>query len=165
MLPITILTAQKFAALLTTSSAIETQVASLSASSGVNVPIIPASHVYLSSAPAGMAELQQQLGYPRISVFSTKLKNTQAEKFRSLSGSVTVTAEIAATGDLLADVDTWIHFYVEAITAILRQNRGDWGDGVFFSGAFDIDVQPPKPGASGFLQLARVNFDVGVSRN
>jgi len=165
MLPTTMLAAQKLAGLLTTASAIEDQITSMSAESGIDIPVIATSQVFLSSAPAGMAELQQELGYPRISVFSTKVKNTQLEKFRSLSGSVTVTAEIAATADLLSDVDTWIHFYVEAITNVLRENRGDWGDGVFYSGAYEVDVQPPKAGASGFLQIARINFEVGVSRN
>lgn len=165
MLPTSILAAKKLAALLTNASAIQGEISSISAESGIEVPVIPASQVYLSSAPAGMAELQQELGYPRVSVFSTRVKNTQVEKFRSLSGSVTVTAEIAATADLLSDVDTWIHFYVEAITNILRENRGDWNDGVFYSGAYEVDIQPPKPGASGFLQIARVNFEVGVSRN
>jgi hypothetical protein len=165
MLPTSIHTAQKLAALLTNASAIENEISSMSAENGIDVPVIVSSQVYVSSAPAGMAELQQELGYPRVSVFSTRVKNTQLEKFRSLSGSVTVTAEIAATADLLSDVDLWIHFYVEAITNILRENRGDWGDGVFYSGAYEVDIQPPKPGASGFLQLARVNFEVGVSRN
>lgn len=165
MLPITLLAAHKLAALLTTSSAISAAISAMAAENGIDIPVISADQVFLSSAPASMAELQQELGYPRISVFSTKARNTQFEKFRTLSGTITVSAEIAATADLLSDVDTWIHFYIEAITSILRENRGDWGDGVFYSGAYDVDVQPPKPGASGFLQLARINFEVGVSRN
>lgn len=165
MLPITILAARKLADLLANSSALETQITSMSAASGMTIPLITADQVFVSSAPAGMADLQQELGYPRISIFSTKLKNTQVERFRSLSGAVTVSAEIAATADLLSDVDLWIHFYIEAITNILRENRGDWGDGVFYSGAYEVDVHPPKTGASGFLQLARVSFEVGISRN
>lgn len=165
MLPITISSAQNLVSLLSTGAAIETEVTALASESGIAVPVIPASQVYVSSAPAGLADLQQELGYPRVSVYSSKLKNTQIEKFRSISGSVTVTAEIAATGDLLTDVDLWIHFYVEAITTILQQNRGDWGDGLFYSGVYEVEVQAPKPGGSGFLQLARVNFEVGVSRN
>jgi hypothetical protein len=47
----------------------------------------------------------------------------------------------------------------------LRENRGDWGNGIFYSGAYDVAVQPPTTGGSGFLQLARVNLDVGVSQN
>ena len=165
MLPTTILAAKKLAALLTTSSAIQHQISSMSAENGVDIPLIGPDQVFLSSAPADMADLQQELGYPRISVFSTKVKNTQIEKFRTLSGTVIVSAEIAATADLLSDVDTWIHYYVEAITNILRENRGDWGDGIFYSGAYDVDVQAPKTGAGGFLQIARINFEVGVSRN
>lgn len=165
MLPTTILAAQKLAALLTTSSAISAELSAMTAETGIDIPAISAEQVFLSSAPANMAELQQELGYPRISVFSSRVRNTQIEKFRTLSGSITVSAEIAATADLLSDVDTWIHFYVEAITSILRENRGDWGDGVFYSGAYEVDVQPPKAGASGFLQIARINFEVGVSRN
>jgi hypothetical protein len=165
MLPTTILAAQKTAALLRNSSGIEDQIRSMAGSSGIEIPLITADQVFVSSAPAGMAVLQQDLGYPRVAVFSTKVKNTQMEKFRTLSGTVTVTAEIAATANLLSDVDTWIHYYVEAITNILRGNRGDWDDGVFYSGAYEVDVQTPKTGASGFLQLARINFEVGISHN
>jgi hypothetical protein len=164
-MPLTILTAQYLVALLTTAAAIETEVSSLSAESGIAVPIIPATQVYLSSAPAAMADLQQQLGYPRITVYSSKVSNTQIEKFRTLSGTVTVTAEINATDDLVNNVDTYIHFYVEAVTNILRENRGDWGNGIYYSGAYDVAVQPPTTGGSGFLQLARVSIEVGVSQN
>lgn len=165
MFPTTLMAAQKLAALLTTSSAISAAIGAMAADSGIDIPVISAEQVFLSSAPASMAELQQELGYPRVSVFSTRVRNTQMEKFRALSGTITVSAEIAATADLLSDVDTWIHFYIEAITSILRESRGDWGDGVFYSGAYDVDVQAPKAGASGFLQLARINLEVGVSRN
>ena len=72
---------------------------------------------------------------------------------------------IAATSDLLAQVDQWIHFYVEAVSTILQENRGDWGDGLFYSGAYEVEVKPPQAGGSGFLQVARVSCELGVSRN
>lgn len=165
MAPLTILSSQTLVTLLTQGSAIESAVSTLGAGSGVAVPVIPTSQVYLSSAPAAMADFQQQLGYPRITVYSAKVSNTQVEKFRTLSGTVTVTAEVTATADLVTDVDTYVHFYVEAITSILRANRGDWGNGLFYSGTYDVAVQPPTTGGSGFLQLARITLDVGVSQN
>lgn len=165
MLPITLLAAQKLADLLTTGAAIEAAVTALATDNGVVVPILPASQVYVSSSPVTMAELLEELAYPKVSVFSSKLINSQVEKFRSLSGSINVTAEIAATGDLVAGVDQWIHYYAEAVSNILRQNRGDWGDGVFFSGAYEIDVLPPRAGAGGYIQIAHVNCSVDVSRN
>jgi len=165
MTPLTILAAQTLVTLLTSNAAIENEVTGLAAASGISVPAIPSNQVYLSSAPAAMADLQQQLGYPRITVYSAKVSNTQIEKFRTLSGTVSVTAEITGTADLVSDVDTYIHFYIEAVTNILRENRGDWGNGLFYSGAYDVTVQPPTTGGSGFLQLAKVNLDVGVSLN
>jgi hypothetical protein len=163
--PITISAAQKTVELLTDDSALATELAEISNGSLIEIPAIPDGQVYLSSASLSMAELQQELGYPRVAVASTRLRNTQAEKFRSLSGTATVIAEVAATGDMVIVVDTAIHFYVEAITNILRRNRGDWGDGVFYSGGYDVDIQAPQAGGSGFLQTARVTFDVGVSRD
>lgn len=165
MPPLTILAAQTLVTLLTGNAAIENEVVELAAAGGISVPVIPSNQVYLSSAPAAMADLQQQLGYPRITVYSAKVSNTQVEKFRTLSGTVSVTSEITATADLVSDVDTYIHFYIEAVTNILRENRGDWGNGLFYSGAYDVTVQPPTTGGSGFLQLAKVNLDVGVSLN
>lgn len=165
MLPITLLAAQKMADLLTAAAAIETEVNSLSADNGVTLPILPASQVYVSSSPVTMAELLEELAYPRVSVFSSKLVNSQVEKFRSLSGTVAITAEIVATADLVSDLDLWIHYYAEAVSNILRRNSGDWGDGVFFPGAYEIGVQPPRAGAGGYIQIAHVNCSAGVSRN
>lgn len=165
MQPITISAAQKTVALLKDGSALASELAEITNGAAVEIAAIPDEQIYASSASLAMAELQQELGYPRVAVASTRFRNTQQEKFRSVSGTVTVTAEIAATGDLLTNVDTSIHFYVEAIANLLRRNRGDWGDGIFFSGGYDVDIQAPKAGGSGFLQTARVSFDVGVSRD
>jgi hypothetical protein len=165
MLPITLLAPQKLADLLTVNAAIESEVNSLAADSGISLPVLPASQVYVSSSPIGMAELLEELAFPRVSVFSSKLINSQVEKFRSLSGSIAITAEIVATADFVAEADQWIHYYAEAVSNILRNSRGDWGDGIFFSGAYDIDVQPPRAGAAGYIQVAHVSCSVNVSRN
>ena len=165
MIPMTIAAAQKAWTLLTATDAMSAQVSALATSAGIAVPAIPADQVYVSSASTGMAELEQEPGYPRVALWSSRLKNTQIEKFRSVSGTVTVTAEIAATAELIGDVDTWIHYYVEALTTVLSNNRGDWGEGAFYGGGFDVEILPPKTGGTGFLQIARINFDVGVGRN
>ena len=165
MLPLTMLTAQKTADLLTRMNAIEAEVNLLAVQTGQSVPTLKSSQVFVTSTPAAMADLQQQLGYPRISIYSNRIKNQQLEKFRSLSGTATVIAEIGVTADLVDQVDLWIHFYVEAVANILRRNTGDWGDGVFFSGTYDVEMQVPKTGASGFLQTAKVTCELNISRN
>ncbi|MFL6463805.1 MAG: hypothetical protein ACJ73N_05280 [Bryobacteraceae bacterium] len=106
-----------------------------------------------------------QFTYPRVCLYTSGVKNTQMEKFRSLSGSLTAVADVWASGNLVGDTDQWIHFYVEAITNILRKSVGDWGDGIFFPGVYDVQFQPPKVGGLGFAQIARISFNLNVSRN
>ena len=165
MLPLTLLAAQKLSGLLTNASALQQAVDDLANACGVNVPTITSAQVVLSSASADIADLNLQLTYPRICVYSSALKNAQTEKFRSFSGSVTITTEVFASGNLVSDTDQWIHFYVEGITQILRQNFGDWGNGMFFSGVYDVQLQAPKVGGFGYVESAKVTCSINVSLN
>jgi hypothetical protein len=165
MLPLTMLAARKFSDLLTAGNALQEQITEAAISSNMNVPVITAAQVLLNSASSPIGDSNIQLMYPRICLYSSGVKNTQIEKFRSLSGTVAVTAEIWASGNLVTDTDQWIHFYIEAATNILRENIGDWGDGVFFSGVYDVQFQPPKAGGLGFVQSASITCNLNVSRN
>lgn len=165
MLPLTILAAQKVSELLTNGNALEQQINAVAATSNLTLPAITSRGVVLSSASAEICDKDFQLTYPRICLYSTAVKNTHIEKFRSLSGTVSVTAEVWASANLLQDTDQWIHFYVEAMTNILRQSIGDWGDGIFFSGVYDVQFQPPKVGGFGYVESAKVTCSVNVSRN
>lgn len=164
-LPITLLAAQKMFNLLTTGNELEQQISSLALDSNVNVPGIPAAQIVLSSASADMADKNIQFTYPRVCLYSSGLKNTQMERFRSLSGTVAVVAEIWASGNMVTETDQWIHFYVEAVTELLRGSIGDWNDGFFFSGAYDVQMQQPKTGGFGFVQSAKVTCNLNISRS
>ena len=164
MIPVTILTSKKLSDLLTTGNALAEEITALATANNLNIPSITPAQVVLSSATPDMGDRNIQLMYPRICLYSSNIRNSQFEKFRSLSGTASVTADVWASANLVSDVDTWIHFYVEAMTGILRQNIGDWGDGVFFSGLYDAQFQPPKAGGIGFVQSAKVSCSVNVSR-
>jgi hypothetical protein len=165
MLPLTMLAAQKISDLLTDENALEDKILALAASANLTLPSITSSRVVLSSTGAEMADRDLQLTYPRISLYSTTIKNMQIEKFRSLSGTISVTAEIWASASLLQETDYWIHFYVEGMTEILRQHIGDLGDGIFFPGAYEVQFQQPKVGGFGWVESAKVSCDLNVSRN
>ena len=165
MLPLSILTAQKVADLLNTGGALVNQVTSLAASANVSVPAINPLNIVLSSAAPDLGDRNMQLTYPRICLYSERVKNTQAEKFRAFSGTVAVIAEVWASGNLVQQGDQWIHFYVEALTSLLRNNIGDWSDGVFFSGVYDVLFAPPKAGGFGFVQSAKITCTLNVSRS
>ena len=164
-LPITLLAAQKMFNLLTGSNALVQQISLLALEANVNLPTIAPVDVVLSSVAPDLGDKDLQLTYPRVCLYSSGLKNTQMEKFRSLSGAVAVVAEIWASANMVTQSDQWIHFYVEAVTELLRESIGDWGDGMFFSGMYDIQFQQPKAGGFGFVQSAKVTCNLNVSRN
>ena|SRR5579875_400144 len=165
MIPTTLMASRTFASLLTTDAALATQIAMLSSAAGLTVPAITADQVVLSSAAPDIGDKSIMLTYPRVCLYSSTLRNTLAEKFKSLSGTVSVVTEIWASGNLVSDTDQWIHFYVEAVTSIYRGNTGDLGNGLYFPGTFDVQFQPPKPGGIGFSQSAKVICVLNVSQD
>ncbi len=163
MLPLTLLAAQKLQALLTTNDALMTRISSLAAQTGAVVPALTSSQVVLNSAANEIANREILLTYPRLCLYASQIRNAQREKFRSFSGYVVLVAELWASGNMIGDADQWIHFYVEGLTAILRANIGDWGNGFFFSGIYDVQLQPPKVGGFGYLELAKLTCHLEVS--
>lgn len=164
MLPLTLMAVQKASNLLTGNSALANALADINASSGANIPIIQAAQVVLSSVANDVGDIDTRLGYPRICLYCAGLKNSQLEKFCSFSGSVNATADIWTSGNFVTDTDRWIHYYVGTVSALLMASAGDWGDGFFFTGVYDVQFQPPKTGGIGFVQLARLRFDLMVTQ-
>lgn len=165
MLPLSLLAAQKMANLLTNTNLLTTQISQIAADNSVNIPAIAPTQVFLSSATPDIGDLRAQMTYPRVCIYSDTIKNTKIEKYRSLSGTVGVTTEVWASANLVQQTDQWIHYYVEALTLVLRQNTGDWQDGLFFSGIYTVQFQPPKAGGLGYVQSAKVTCSLGVSLN
>ena len=165
MLPLTLLAARKLQAFLTDNDALRLEIVNLAQSAGVAVPPITSDQILLSSAAREIGDREIEFAYPRVCLYSSHIRNTQQEKFRSFSGGVVVVAEIWSTGNLVDESDQWIHYYVEALTSILRANIGDWGDGFLFSGIYDVQIQPPKIGGLGYVEVARLTCNLNVSLN
>lgn len=163
MVPLTLLAAQKIVALLNAANALGDEIEALASANSVPLPGISPAQIVLSSADPNLGDDNVQLTYPRICIYPWTVKNARTEKFCSFSGTVSVVAEIWASGVLVQQIDQWIHFYVEAYTAILRQNTGAWGDGIFFSGIYDVQFQGPKAGGFGFVESAKITCALSVS--
>jgi hypothetical protein len=163
--PLTLVVAQQAAGLFISGNLLAQTVTQLATADNVPVPVILPSQVLVSSATPQMGDMDLELTYPRVCLYTTGLKNTQIEKFRSLSGTMTLVVDVWASGNLMTQVDQWTHYYVEAVTDILRQNIGDWGNGVFFDGTYDLQFHSPIAGGLGFAQNARVTCSLHVSRN
>ncbi len=165
MIPLSTLATQKFSALLLQSNGLQSALAGLETEAKISLPPIATAQIVVSSAAQDIADKNVQLTYPRISLYSEKIKNLQTEKFRTFSGTVSVVAEVWSSANLVQQNDLWLQYYVEAVTSLLRQRIGDWGDGLFFSGMYEVQFQPSKAGGFGFVQSAKVSCNFNVSRN
>jgi hypothetical protein len=163
MKPLSLTAVQRLLTKLTTGNALEQAVSAAATEADVNVPAIQSSQVVISSAPANTTDLNLQMTYPRVCISASTSQNTRLEKFRSFSGTITLAAEISASGSFLGDVEQWIHFYVAGMESVLRGNVGDWGDGMFFGGTYDVQFQPPKSGGFGYVQSAKLACQLHVS--
>jgi hypothetical protein len=163
MLPLTLLAPNKLVQLLTANSALANTVQMISAAVGETAPAISNSQIVVTTASADLADKNAQLTYPRVCIYSTQLKNTHAEKFRSFSGSIAVAVDVWFSAPLLDATGSGLHIFVEALTTILRANQGDWGDGFYFSGLYDVQLQAVKQGGFGFVESARVTCVLDVN--
>lgn len=163
MLPLTLLATNKLLNLLTLNNALSKALSSNAAAAGVDVPPLDPDQIITSYAPADICDLNLQLRYPRVCIYTTQLTNNQREKFRAFSGAATVTIDVWSSAELEQTTEIGLHFLAEGIAEILQANLGDWGDGFRYSGIYEIQMHAPKMGGTGFLQLARITCDVHVT--
>jgi hypothetical protein len=111
--------------------------------------------------------LEKQVGamYPSMHVYCEALENQLTERFRTFSGTAKMAIDVRVTGDHLESIENQIRHYVDAATQVLDMNRGDWGNGMFYSGGYTVTFAPIRSGGRNYLQTAKVTFNVNVSAN
>ncbi len=73
--------------------------------------------------------------------------------------------EIRHSQDRLDGMENSLERYADAVAHVLDMARGDWGDGMYYAGGYEISFGTVKQGGKGFVQTAKVTFEVGVSRS
>jgi hypothetical protein len=116
------------------------------------------------NASADISEKAGQAHYPALLVYCDKMSNTLKEKFRQFSGKAHMVVEVRHSQDGLETIEANLQTYVDAVCALLDDSRGDWGDGAFYTGGYDVAYEPVARGGKNFLQRAKVGFDVEVSK-
>ena len=128
-------------------------------------PPFQSAHVVARNVSPEITEKSTGAAYPMFHVYCEKVNNALREKFRTFSGTARMTVEVRASQDRLELLEQRLGVYVDAATAVLDANRGDWGLGMFYTGGYDIAIAPVRHGGRNFLQIAKVSFDVQVSRD
>jgi hypothetical protein len=119
-------------------------------------------------AQNGAADILERSGtlkYPLVNVYCEKVVNNLREKFRSFSGSVEIAIEVRYSQDRLEGMEEALEQQTDAVTQALSDSRGDWGDGMFYSGGYEVSYGRTTRGGKNFTQVAKVTFEIGVSRN
>jgi hypothetical protein len=150
--------AAKTAALLLAPEGLKASLAALS------LAALPAGQVLTQNTPVELAERSTNVQYPAMHLYCEKLANQLTEKFRAFSGKARMVVEVRVSQDRLEELQRNLEAYVEAVGEVLDRNRGDWGEGLFYAGGYEATFGPVKHGGKNFLQVAKVAFEVDVSR-
>jgi len=138
-------------------------IAQIAIESAVELASISPEQVVNQNVSIELSERARVVKYPAVNVYADRVRNLLTEKFRTFSGKVRTVAEVRVSQDRIEGVEEQLRLYVEAVTQVLDGNRGSWGEGAFFTGGYEVSIEPVRHGGKNFLQIARVEFEVDMS--
>lgn len=130
---------------------------------GVALAAITPEQIVAQNVAPELAEQSTASKYPLVYVYCSRVLNENREKFRAFSGEAQMTIEMRVSQDRIEQIETNLQAYVDAITEVLSDSRGDWGDGVFFDGGYEVTFGGVKHGGRNFLQIAKVALALEIS--
>ena len=136
---------------------------SLSAQQQGELPAISAQQIVSQNIAPELSDRSTAGKYPLIYVYCGKIVNQLREKFRTFSGNAQMVAEVRVSQDRIDEMESHLQFYADAIMQVLDNNRGDWGDGVFYGGGYEVAFAAVKHGGRNFIQTAKVAFVLEIS--
>ncbi len=154
---------KKIHGLLTGGAGLGYTVAAVAAREGVPLAPITADRVITEPIAADLAERTAGAVYPAVHVYCVSVTNLLREKFRTFSGKASMVIEARTTHDRLEGVTREVELYAAAAVEVLDAHRGDWSEGMFYTGGYKIEYGPVRRGGRGFLQAAKITFEVDVS--
>jgi ABC-type transporter Mla subunit MlaD len=159
------LSAAKVVALLVGPKGVNAALAALVPTNQPRTERLDATHVRAQNVAADLAERGGGVQYPALNVYCDKVVNRLTEKFRRFSGSAQMAVEIRHSQDRLEGLQDGLEIYADAAAHALDGARGNWGDGMFYAGGYEVSFGGAKQGGKNFIQTAKITFEIGVSRN
>jgi hypothetical protein len=138
-------------------------VEALAVEMGIVAPPFRADQVRMSNVAPDLVARTTITRYPEVHVYCERSTNSLKEKFRAFSGTVRMVAEARVSHMAVEGIEQSSHLLADAVTDVLDASRGDWGNGMYFGGRYEVEYGPVKPGGKNFLQITKVTFDVEVS--
>ena len=159
------LTANTLFSLLNAGNGLPGTIAEIAMRQNQVLPEFDESHMFAQNVSSDLAEKGQVFRYPAIYIYCDKVTNLLREKFRKFSGKARLNVEIRISQHRLEGLEHSLQLYVDAVTEVLHGNQGDWGQGISYSGGYEIQFGAVKQGGKNYIQAARVILEVDVSQN
>jgi len=135
----------------------------LAEAESMNAAALGQNQIAAQNVAMDLAERSTDVKYPAVNVYCDKIINQLKEKFRVFSGYAQMTIDVRVSQDRLEGIETQTQLYLDAVTQVLDQNRGDWSEGMYYTGGYEAVLSPVKHGGRNFVQAGKVTFNVGVS--
>ncbi|MDQ6678009.1 MAG: hypothetical protein M3Z09_11995 [Acidobacteriota bacterium] len=111
-----------------------------------------------------LVERSNAAEYPSLLVYCEKLSNTLKEKFSVFSGTAQVCIEVRHSEDRFEALDAKTQEYSDLVCHLLDQVRGEWIEGFYYAGGYEVTYSPVRAGGKHFIQTAKVSFEVEISK-
>ncbi len=144
-------------------AALSLSIGNIATRESIELPAIAETQLIGQRVASELAERSPGVKYPAAYVYCEKLTNTLTEKFRRFSGKALMAVEVRVSQDRMDELERRVQLYVEAVTGVLEQTRGDLGSGLFYGGEYAVEFGPVRHGGRNYLQTARVLFELDVS--
>jgi hypothetical protein len=154
---------QKVVGVLAAGSGLSAVLEALNIQQGVRLPRVTPQQIIAQNVTPEVSDQSTVDNYPLIYVYRTKVVNQLREKFRTFSGEAQMMVEARVSQDRLDQIETNLQAYADAITQVLDDNRGDWGDGIFFNGEYEVTFGGVKHGGRNFIEIAKIAFALEIS--
>lgn len=155
----------KAIAVITGTKGMNAGLAALAAADQALAPALDAAQVRAQNAAPDLVDRSRAVKYPDVSIFCEKIANTMEEKFRTFSGTAKMAIEVRHTNEGLAGLQDALELYADSVMQSLDAARGDWGNGMYYAGGYDVAFGAVKRGGRNFIQTAKISFEIAVSRS
>ena len=154
----------KALARMTGPTGISAGLAALTEADGGSTVALSAAQIRAQNVAVDLAERAGSAQYPAVNIYCQRLVNDLKEKFRRFSGNAVMAVEVRHSQDRLEGLEAGLQLYVDSVAQVLDGSRGDWGDGMFYGGGYEVAFGAVKHGGRNFLQSATVTFAVEISK-
>jgi hypothetical protein len=139
---------------------VNSKLAEISARDMVHLPSLTKESVRTQRIAAKLADENSPTTYPAVYVFSDRLDNDMAAKFRRFSGRVFVGIDVRVTNERFEGIGDELNRYVEAVGSVLADRHGKWTDEIAFAGGFRVKYRDIELGGRNFIQSAQIEVQL-----